>query len=327
MKKWGCVLLAAVWMGILLTGVCLAKAGQVTIALGSEPTTLDPQIREDGGERAVNDNIYDTVLARTSAGDLIPSLAAEMPKLVSADTWEVTLRPGILFHNGEPMNADAAVYSIKRVIDPEFNSEQISFFSTIKNAKATGDLTLHVITNGPDPILPSRLYWLKVVPPVHSKDPGFAEKPVGTGPYRFVAWQRGQHIDLERNDDYWGGAPQITSVRYRFIEEPGTRLAGLMAGEFDLITNLLPEFTSHVPKSVNVLGLEHPIIILNADSGITKDLRVRQALNYAVSKTALANGLFEGYAQVAQGQLLSPSFFGYNDEVNAYPYDPDQAKN
>ncbi len=174
-----------------------------------------------------------------------------------------------------------------------------------------------MITNGPDPILPSRLYWLKVVPPVHSKDPKFAEKPVGTGPYRFVAWQRGQHIDLERNDGYWGDAPQITSVRYRFIEEPGTRLAGLMAGEFDLITNLLPEFTSHVPKSVNVLGLEHPIIILNADSGITKDVRVRKALNCAVNKMALANGLFEGYAQVAQGQLLSPSFFGYNDEVKA----------
>jgi peptide/nickel transport system substrate-binding protein len=77
---------------------------------------------------------------------------------------------------------------------------------------------------------------------------------------------------------------------------------------------------------VNVLGLEHPIIILNADSGITEDLQVRKALNYAVNKMALANGLFEGYAQVAQGQLLSPSFFGYNDEVTAYPYDPDQAK-
>jgi peptide/nickel transport system substrate-binding protein len=187
-------------------------------------------------------------------------------------------------------------------------------------------LTLHVITKGPGPILPSRLYWLKVVPPVHSKDPKFAEKPVGTGPYRFVTWQRGQYIDLERNEDYWGAAPQIPSVRYRFIEEPGTRLAGLMAGEFDLITNLLPEFTSHVPRSVNVLGLEHPIIILNADSGITEDLQVRKALNYAVNKMALANGLFEGYAQVAQGQLLSPSFFGYNDEVTAYPYDPDQAK-
>jgi peptide/nickel transport system substrate-binding protein len=326
MKKWGCVLLATVWMAVWLTGSVWAACEKVTIALGSEPTTLDPQIREDGGERAVNDNIYDTVLTRTPEGELIPHLAAEMPKLVTPDTWEVTLRPGITFHNGEPMDADAVVYSIKRVIDPDFNSEQISFFSTIKDAKTTGELTLHVFTNGPDPILPSRLYWLKVVPPVHSKDPKFAEKPVGTGPYRFVAWQRGQHIDLERNNDYWGKVPQIDSVRYRFIEEPGTRLAGLMAGEFDLITNLLPEFTSHVPRSVNVLGLEHPIIILNADSGITQDLRVRKALNYAVNKMALANGLFEGYAQVAQGQLLSPSFFGYNDEVKAYPYDPDQAK-
>jgi peptide/nickel transport system substrate-binding protein len=326
MKKWGCVLLATVWMAVWLTGSVWAACEKVTIALGSEPTTLDPQIREDGGERAVNDNIYDTVLTRTPEGELIPHLAAEMPKLVTPDTWEVTLRPGITFHNGEPMDAEAVVYSIKRVIDPDFNSEQISFFSTIKDAKTTGELTLHVITNGPDPILPSRLYWLKVVPPVHSKDPKFAEKPVGTGPYRFVAWQRGQHIDLERNNDYWGKVPQIDSVRYRFIEEPGTRLAGLMAGEFDLITNLLPEFTSHVPRSVNVLGLEHPIIILNADSGITQDLRVRKALNYAVNKMALANGLFEGYAQVAQGQLLSPSFFGYNDEVKAYPYDPDQAK-
>jgi peptide/nickel transport system substrate-binding protein len=326
MKKWGCLFLAAVWMGIFWAGPVWAQAEKITIALGSEPTTLDPQIREDGGERAVNDNIYDTVLTRTPEGDLIPSLAAEMPKLVAPDTWEVTLRSGITFHNGEPLTADAVVHSIHRMIDPDFNSEQISFFSTIKAARATGDLTLHVITDGPDPILPSRLYWLKVVPPVHSKDLKFAEKPVGTGPYRFVTWQRGQHIDLVRNDDYWGDAPQIMAVRYRFIEEPGTRLAGLMAGEFDLITNLLPEFTSHVPKSVNVLGLEHPIIILNADSGITKDPQVRQALNLAVNKMALANGLFEGYAQVAQGQLLSPSFFGYNDDVTAYPYDPDKAR-
>ena len=325
MKKCGSLLLAAVLMVAVLAGTGWARADAITIALGSEPTTLDPQIREDGGERAVNDNIYDTVLTRTPEGDLIPSLAAVMPELVTPDTWKITLKAGIQFHNGEPMNADAVVYSIKRVIDPEFNSEQISFFSTIRDAAKVDDLTLQVFTNGPDPILPTRLYWLKVVPPVHSKDPKFAENPVGTGPYRFVTWQRGQHIDLVRNDDYWGPVPQIAAVRYRFIEEPGTRLAGLMAGEFDLITNLLPEFTSHVPQSVNVLGLEHPIIILNADSGITQDVRVRKALNYAVNKMALANGLFEGFAQVAQGQLLSPSFFGFNDQVTAYPYDPDLA--
>lgn len=326
MKKYGLVLLATLLTLTLISTSAWSASDSIVIALGSEPTTLDPQIREDGGERAVNDNIYDTVLTRTPMGDLVPSLATAMPTLVDSTTWEIKLRPGIKFHNGETLNADAVVYSIKRVIDPDFNSEQISFFSTIKDASMVDDLTLHVSTNGSDPILPSRLYWLKVVPPVHSKDPKFAEKPVGTGPYQIVNWKRGQSIELKRNDSYWGTKPSVKSVQYRFIEEPGTRLAGLMAGEFDLITNLLPEFTKQVPKSVHILGLEHPILILNSDKGVTKDVRVRQALNYAVDKEALAKGLFEGYAQVAQGQLLSPSFFGYNDKVKAYPYDVAKAK-
>lgn len=313
---------------ILATGIFIspAMAGEITIALGSEPTTLDPQLREDGGERAVNDNVYETLMARKPDGTLIPGLAAEAPKLTSPAEWEVKIRPGIKFHNGEALNADAVVYSIKRVINPEFNSEQISFFSTIRGAEKVDDLTVKIITDGPDPILPSRLYWLKIVPPKHSTDKKFAETPVGTGPYKFVKWNRGETITLELNKNYWGPKPQIEKVNYRFIEEPGTRLAGLMAGEFDLIMNLLPEFTQQVPKAVHIQGLEHPIIILNADSGPTKDVRVRQALNYAVDKEALAQGLFEGYAQIAQGQLLSPSFFGFNKDVGQYPYDPEKAK-
>jgi peptide/nickel transport system substrate-binding protein len=218
------------------------------------------------------------------------------------------------------------VYSIKRIIDPEFNSEQISFFETIKNAEKVDDLTVRITTKGPDPILLSRLYWMKMVPPGFSKEPKFAETPVGTGPYKFVRWNRGQDILLTVNKDYWGPAPSIDEVKYRFVEEPGTRLAGLKAGEFDVITNLLPEYTQEVPQAIHILGLEHPIIILNADGGPTEDVRVRQALNYAVDKDALAEGLFEGFAQIAQGQLLSPSFFGYNKNVHAYPYDPEKAK-
>ena len=106
---------------ILSTGA--VDAQQITIALGSEPTTLDPQLREDGGERAVNDNIYETLMIRTPDGKLTTGLAASQPELIDPRTWQVKLRPGIKFHNGEPFNADAVVYSIKRIIDPKFNSD------------------------------------------------------------------------------------------------------------------------------------------------------------------------------------------------------------
>jgi peptide/nickel transport system substrate-binding protein len=314
-----------IMVGLFLIAVP-AGAQEIVIALGSEPTTLDPQVREDGGERAVNDNVYETLMARTPDGKLVAGLAAAEPKLVDPKTWEVKLRPGIKFHNGEPFNADAVVHSVKRIMDPGFKSEQISFFSTIKDAKKIDDLTVQIVTDGPDPILPGRLYWMKMVPPKHSKDPKFAESPVGTGPYKFVKWNRGQNVILEASPDYWDAKPTIKKVTYRFVSDSGTRLAGLMAGEFDLITNLLPEFTKKVPQGIHILGLEHPIMILNADGGPTKDVRVRQALNYAVDKKALAEGLFEGFAQVAQGQLLSPSFFGFNKQVGPYPYDPEKAK-
>jgi peptide/nickel transport system substrate-binding protein len=274
----------------------------------------------------VNDNVYETLMTRSADGKLTAGLAAAEPRLVDPRTWEIKLRPGVKFHNGEPFDAEAVVASVKRIIDPAFKSEQISFFATVKDAAKVDDLTVRIVTDGPDPILPARLYWMKMVPPRHAKDPKFAELPVGTGPYKFVRWSRGQSVVLEANPDYWGPQPAIRKVTYRFVSDAGTRVAGLMAGEFDLITNLLPEFTKKVPQAIHILGLEHPIVILNADGGATKDVRVRQALNYAVDKKALAEGLFEGFAQVAQGQLLSPSFFGFNPAVGPYPYDPAKAK-
>lgn len=318
----GLVLGAAVSIGVAAP----ALAAEVTIAIGSEPTTLDPQLRDDGGERAVNDNIYETLMARTADGELVPGLAAAEPTQVDETTWEITLREGVSFHNGEPFNAAAVVHSVERIIDPEFNSEQSSFFSTIIGAEAVDDRTVRLTTAGPDPILPSRLYWMKMVPADASQADGFAENPVGTGPYVFQDWQRGSTITLTVNPDYWGETPSIDTVNYRFVEESGTRLAGLLSGEYDLITNLQPEFVDQVPNSAAVSGLELPIVILSADSGPTQDVRIRQALNYAVDKQVLAENLFEGYAEVMQGQLLAPSYFGFNSAVTGYEYDPDKAR-
>jgi peptide/nickel transport system substrate-binding protein len=315
--------------GLLMTcfvGAQPALSAEITIALGSEPSTLDPQLADDGSERAVNDNVYETLTARTPTGELVPGLAESMPVHSGANAWRFKLRSGIKFTDGEPFNADAVVFSVKRIVDPKFNSKQISYFAAITDAKKVDDLTVDIITNGPDPILPSRMYWMKMVAPGAAAKPDFIENPVGTGPYKFVKWTRGSSIQLAKNDSYWGGAPGIDTVNYRFIGESGTRLAGLMAGEFDIITNLLPEFIDRAPQHKVVLGLEQPIMILSAISGITQDVRVRQALNYAIDKDAIATGLFGTFASVSQGQLLAPSYFGFDKNTKAYPYDLAKAK-
>lgn len=326
MKSIGSLLSGAVLAAMTALSGMSAGAAEITIAIGSEPSTLDPQARDDGGERAINDNVYETLMARTADGQLVPGLAASAPVQIDATTWEFKLRPGITFHNGEPFNADSVVRSIERIIAPDLKSEQMAYFGTIASARKVDDLTVDVVTSGPDPILPSRMYWMKMVPAAYSSDPDFGSKPVGTGPYEFVSWSRGQDLVLKANPGYWGDAPAIEQVTYRFVGEPGTRLSGLMAGEFDVITNLLPEFVSTVPKSAAVQGLETSVIVLSTENDATKDARVRKALNLAIDRKALADSLFSGYAIPTRGQLVNPKAFGFNEALEPYPYDPDQAR-
>lgn len=308
-------------------GATAASGGEeIVIAIGAEPSSLDPQARDDGSERAIGDNIYETLVARSAEGELEAGLAAQMPTQVDETTWEVELREGVTWHDGEPFGADDVVASVERILSPSLNSEQLSFFETLEGATVVDDSTVRITTVAPDPVLPSRLYWLKIVPANASDRADFAENPVGTGPYEFVEWRRGNSVRLERYDDYWGEAPEIDQVTYRFVEEPGTRLSGLLNGELDLVTNLLPEDADRAPKAVQVQGLEHPVIILNTVDGPTADVRVRRALNYAVDKKSLAEDLFGGFAEVDQCQILSPSWTGFNEELEAYPYDPERAR-
>lgn len=319
-------LLGAVGMGLLLASTSFSNAQDITIALSAEPSTLDPQAREDGAERAVSDNIYETLMQRLPDGELVPGLAAELPVQIDPTTWEFKLRDGITFHNGEAFNAHAVVASIQRVIDPDFNSEQLAYFGTISGAQAVDDLTVRITTTGPDPMLPSRMYWMKMLPASYVSDPAVAEVPVGTGPYKFVSWQRGSEIQLEANADYWGGKVCVQNATMRFVGEPGTRLSGLLAGELDLIVNLLPEFVSSVPKAVAVEGLETPVIILATDTGVTAIPEVRRALNLAIDREAIAESIFGGYADPAQGQLVNPAAFGFNKDLPFYEYDPEAAR-
>ncbi|WP_240722395.1 ABC transporter substrate-binding protein [Poseidonocella sp. HB161398] len=319
-------MLKAALLGAAIAVASPVLAANITIAIGSEPSTLDPQQRDDGAERAVTDNIFETLLARQPDGTLVPGLAAAMPEQIDDLTWEFKLREGVTFHNGEPFNADSVVTSVERIIDPAYASEQMAYLATIAGAEKVDDLTVRITTKAPDPVLPARMYWMKMVPAAYSSDPAFAQAPVGTGPYQMAAWNHGEDIELAAYPDYWGDAPQIEGVSYRFIAEGGTRVAGLMAGELDLIRNLYPEFLGAVPNSTAVPGLETSVIVLSTENPVVSDPKVREAMNIAIDREALAEALFAGLAEPAHGQLVNPKSFGFNPEIRAYDYDPDRAK-
>jgi len=302
------------------------QSTSMVIAIADEPSTLDPQATEDGNERAVTDNIYETLLRRDSAtNELIPWLATEMPTMVSDTKWQFKLREGVTFSNGDPFNAESAAFSINRVMNKEYNSGQVDFYGGIVDAVAVDALTVEVNLAAADPVFPARMYRLKMLNP-KTTDASIIEKAVGTGPYVLGAWNRGQDITLSVNPTYWGVKPVITDVKIKFIPEANTRVAGLQSGEIQLATLLPPEQAKDAPQVITRDGIEFPVYRLKNYEGVTKDPRIRQALNYAVDKEALANDLFSGYASVAQCQPLTPSHFGFNANLKPYPYDPEKAK-
>jgi peptide/nickel transport system substrate-binding protein len=305
-----------------------ATGAEITIALGSEPTSLDPHLVDDGGERAVNDNIYETLLSRDADGELEPGLATDLPEQIDDTTWQFTLREGVTFHNGEPFDAEAVVSSVERMmrlVDAD-QTDQSGFFGTFAGAEAVDELTVNISTTAPDGVLPSRMYWLKIIPASAVDSDDLTDDPVGTGPYRFVEFARGSHVRVEANTDHWDGAPDVGAVGYQFVEESGARLAGLLAGEYDVITNLQPENVDQAPQSATQRGQEHPIIILDATDGITADARVREALNLAVDVEAIVDNLFGGFASIDDCQVLSPAILGFNDDLEAHGHDMDRAR-
>lgn len=300
------------------------QGASVTLTINGEPTTLDPQARDDGNLRDVDDNIYEKLVTRSPNGSkLEPWLAASMPKRINPTTWQFQLRHGVTFSDSEKFDSDSAVYSIKRIINPKFNSELLSSISTITDAKAVSPYTLDVITKSPDPILPSRMYFIAMMAP-NAANP--AQHPVGTGPYTLKTWAHGDHITLAANPHYWGKKPSITTATFNYPQESGTRLAQLLSGKTDLITNLLPTDAKSAPQLLVAPGDNHAIVILNAESGATSDVRVRQALNYAVNTPELAKAIFDGYAKPDACQVMDKTWFGYDPNLQPFGYNLNKAK-
>ena len=149
------------------------------------------------------------------------------------------------------------------------------FYATLVGAEAVDEYTVRITTDGPDGVLPARMYWLKQIPASAEETPDMSDEPIGTGPYRFESRNQGVDIVIVANEDYWGEGGTIGQVTYEFSDDAATRLAGLKSERYDLITNLAPSDVEQAPQFASRPGQEHPILLLDADEGITADPNVR----------------------------------------------------
>ncbi len=305
----------------------------VVVTQAADAATLDPGFNRELATYNVLWHIYDPLILKQGDGSFVPALA-ESWEAVDDLTWHFTLREGAKFHNGEAVTSHAVKYSVSRILDPENASPIRSGYNFIKDVEVLNDREFLVHTHTPQPLAQVTFSELFVVPPVHVAAVGFeafGTQPVGSGPYRFVSWQRGVEIVLEANPDYWGEPAPAERLIFRPSEDAFSRTSSLSAGETDLIVGIPSSLQPLVASSRDVAlkSVESARVIYiginTLKGGALADPRVAQALNYAVDVDAIIAGVLAG-AGVPTTTLLTSVDFGYTSDVERFGYDPERAR-
>jgi peptide/nickel transport system substrate-binding protein len=335
--------LAAV-LGALLP--CLAPLAHsqpkpVVVVQSGEAATLDWHMHCDKNAHEPDRQIFDTLLRRNLKTLQLEGNLAESWRVVNDTTWQFKLKRNVKFHNGEPFDAAAVKFSIERMLNPKQGAPGRTSIATIDHVDVVDPYTVNVITKAPFPLLgvrmsPGHCGTVGIVPPKYLAevgDAGFAVKPVGTGPYKFVEWVKDERLVLEANKDYHRGAPAIDRLTFRPVPELTTRVAALLSGQADLVSDIPPDQTGKIRSSstahVEISTLGGFVIMVKMTNYLTpgpwQDVRVRRAINYAIDMDTIIKTVLEGHGQVL-GVPLEKEAFGFNPSIKWYGYNPERAK-
>ena len=306
---------------------------ELIIALNSDVTTLD--ICEGMGSATSTAclNIFDTLTRGSGDGTVQPWLA-ESFEAVSGTTWQFKLRQNVTFTNGEPFNAETVKYSFERQVNPEYAFSLAGDYDNIESVEIVDEYTVNFNTKEPFPMLPLWLTYLGMLPPAYTEEAGpegFAVNPVGTGPYIFKEWVKDSHLTLTANENYFMGAPAFQTLTFKIIPEDSTRILALQAGEVDIAVLVPPSQIDQInaAKGVSIVSgpTSRPIYLgMNTiPEGPLQDVRVRQAICYALDVPAIIDNVLLGYGnQIAA--LSLPCWAGHDASVKPYERDLDKAK-
>jgi peptide/nickel transport system substrate-binding protein len=318
-----------------------AQQRPVVVVQSGEAATLDWHMHCDKNAHEPDRQIFDTLLRRNLKTLQLEGNLAESWRLLNDTTWQFKLRRNVKFHNGEPFDAAAVKFSIDRMLDPKQAAPGRTSIATIDRVEIVDPFTVNVITKAPFPLLPVRMSpghcgTVGIVPPKYVAqvgDAGFAVKPVGTGPYKFVEWVKDERLVLEANKDYHRGAPAIDRLVFRPIPELTTRVAALLSGQADLVSDVPPDQVAKVKASgiarTEVSTLGGFVIMMKITNylmpGPWQDVRVRKAMNHAIDMPTILKTVLEGYGDIL-GVPLEKEAFGFNPNIKWYAYDPERAK-
>ena len=341
-------------LAVLAALVCLssAQAAELRIGLAAPATSMDPHFYNASPNISVAMHVFDRLTHRSPDAKVIPWLA-ERWTAINDTTWEFKLRPGVTFHDGTLLTPDDIAFTVARVpAVPNSPGGFGGYLRAIASVETIDATTVRFHTKAPAPNLPGDLATIAIIARhigngASTEDYNSGKAAIGTGPYRLVRYLAGDRVALVRNDAWWGGRPEWDRVTIRFITNPGSRTAALLAGDVDLIdvppAADLPRLKADPMLSVfSIQGLR--VIFLAPDfsregaepyvtdhdghplaANPLRDLRVRQALSAAINRSGIADRVMQGTA-VATGQWLPPGTFGYAPAVGVPSYDPDKAK-
>jgi peptide/nickel transport system substrate-binding protein len=337
--------LAVVAVLIGLAGVRPAAAqpvGTLVVGLVAEPVNLDPAQVTDLNSNRVGRRIVETLVTfPEESTQIVPGLAESWTISKDGLRYTFKLRKGVTFHDGTPFTAEAVKFSIERQIMPEHPFNKLGkypfanyFFGTVKAVEVIDPQTVEIV------LKEARASFLAVltagaasiVSPTAVRKWGadYALHPVGTGPFKFVQWDSGQKVVLERNPSYWRFPVKLERVIYRSIVEDQARLTELLTGSLDLIVGVPPDFVGQLEKDARLtllkqVGAHVWYLGINNQKKPFEDKRVRQALNYAVNKEAIVRDVLKGTGAASAGPVL-PGTWGADPTIKPFAYDPARAK-
>ena len=344
-----CLMVAVLFCSAAAAAQQPSTGGHYRAPLESEPVTLDPALYSDKYSVQVATNLFDGLVEFDQELNVVPAIAKRWKISRDRRVYTFSLRDGVKFHHGRAVTADDFVYSFSRLLDPAVKSPAAAFFMNIKGAKAYSEGAKETVSGlrAPQPLVLEielvepftpflsilAMSNAKVVPR-EAIGTGFGTSPIGTGPFRFSDWRPGEEVVLSANPDYFAGRPHLDQVNFQIYPNIDWEriFADFQAGRLHHATVPRNQYDRLFANNngddyvlVSAPGLNIVYLGMNLGVAPLDDVRVRQAVNYAIDTQTLARTITKRGSKPAAG-ILPPGIAGYDPDLAGYGYDPQRAR-